>query len=158
MLEVLRLTTSGTASHVGLRERMWSSGTRARRLLPVVFIHGPVLAFLLTGTVVVERIFALPGLGNYLIQASLNRDEPLILGIVSSRRDYFSADESPGGHRLRLSGSEDSLLRATTYLSARRACGSAASQCGKALRYRRTLIEARLRPCQTGGVAQVQTD
>jgi oligopeptide transport system permease protein len=32
---------------------------------------------------VVERIFALPGLGNYFINASLNRDEPLIVGIVT---------------------------------------------------------------------------
>ena len=35
------------------------------------------------GTVVVERIFALPGLGNYFINANLNRDEPLIIGIVA---------------------------------------------------------------------------
>jgi len=33
--------------------------------------------------IVVEQIFALPGLGNYFIQASLNRDEPLIIGIVA---------------------------------------------------------------------------
>jgi oligopeptide transport system permease protein len=32
---------------------------------------------------VVERIFILPGLGNYFLQASLNRDEPLIIGIVA---------------------------------------------------------------------------
>ena len=36
-------------------------------LMPVVSYTGPALAFLLTGTVVVERIFALPGLGNYFI-------------------------------------------------------------------------------------------
>jgi oligopeptide transport system permease protein len=36
-----------------------------------------------SGTVVVERIFALPGLGNYFINANLNRDEPLIIGIVA---------------------------------------------------------------------------
>jgi oligopeptide transport system permease protein len=52
-------------------------------LTPVVSFTGPALAFLLTGTVVVERIFALPGLGNYFIQASLNRDEPLIIGVVA---------------------------------------------------------------------------
>ena len=32
---------------------------------------------------VVERIYALPGLGNYFINANLNRDEPLIIGIVA---------------------------------------------------------------------------
>ena len=41
------------------------------------------LAAVLTGTVVVERIFAVPGLGNYFINANLNRDEPLIIGIVA---------------------------------------------------------------------------
>ena len=55
----------------------------AADLMPVVSYTGPALAFLLTGTVVVERIFILPGLGNYFIQASLNRDEPLIIGIVA---------------------------------------------------------------------------
>jgi ABC-type dipeptide/oligopeptide/nickel transport system permease component len=52
-------------------------------LLPVVSFSGPALAYLVTGTVVVERIFALPGLGNYFINANLNRDEPLIIGIVA---------------------------------------------------------------------------
>ncbi len=52
-------------------------------LMPVVSYTGPALAFLVTGTVVIERIFVLPGLGSYFIQASLNRDEPLILGIVA---------------------------------------------------------------------------
>ena len=51
-------------------------------LLPVVSFSGPALAILVTGTVVVERIFAIPGVGNYFINANLNRDEPLILGIV----------------------------------------------------------------------------
>ena len=52
-------------------------------LLPVVSFSGPALAILVTGTVVVERIFAMPGVGNYFINANLNRDEPLILGIVA---------------------------------------------------------------------------
>ena len=52
-------------------------------LLPVVSFSGPALAFLITGTVVVEKIFALPGLGNYFINACFNRDEPLIIGIVA---------------------------------------------------------------------------
>jgi oligopeptide transport system permease protein len=51
--------------------------------MPVVSFTGPALAVLVTGTVVVERIFALPGLGNYFINANLNRDEPLIIGIVA---------------------------------------------------------------------------
>jgi oligopeptide transport system permease protein len=84
MLEVLRSNYIRTARAKGLSE--WKVVTRhALRggLLPVVSFSGPALAFLLTGTVVVERIFALPGLGNYFINANLNRDEPLIIGIVA---------------------------------------------------------------------------
>jgi oligopeptide transport system permease protein len=84
MLEVLRSNYIRTARAKGLSE--WKIITRhALRggLLPVVSFSGPALAFLLTGTVVVERIFALPGLGNYFINANLNRDEPLIIGIVA---------------------------------------------------------------------------
>lgn len=84
MLEVLRSNYIRTARAKGLSE--WKVITRhALRggLLPVVSFSGPALAFLLTGTVVVERIFALPGLGNYFINANLNRDEPLIIGIVA---------------------------------------------------------------------------
>lgn len=84
MLEVLRSDYIRTARAKGLRERDVVIRHALRGgLMPVVSFTGPALAFLLTGTVVVEKIFALPGLGNYLIQASLNRDEPLILGIVS---------------------------------------------------------------------------
>ena len=84
MLEVLRSDYIRTARAKGLREKdvVIRHALRAG-LMPVISFTGPALAFLLTGTVVVERIFALPGLGNYFIQASLNRDEPLIIGIVA---------------------------------------------------------------------------
>ena len=84
MLEVMRSDYIRTARAKGLSE-----GAVVRRhalrggLLPVVSFSGPALAFLITGTVVVERVFSLPGLGNYFINANLNRDEPLILGIVA---------------------------------------------------------------------------
>jgi oligopeptide transport system permease protein len=84
MLEVLRSNYIRTARAKGLPERqiLFRHALRGG-LLPVVSFSGPALAFLLTGTVVVERIFALPGLGNYFINANLNRDEPLIIGIVA---------------------------------------------------------------------------
>jgi oligopeptide transport system permease protein len=84
MLEVLRADYVRTARAKGLPERavLWRHVLRGG-ILPVVSFSGPALAFLITGTVVVERIFALPGLGNYFINANLNRDEPLILGIVA---------------------------------------------------------------------------
>ncbi|MCA1618860.1 MAG: ABC transporter permease subunit [Acidobacteria bacterium] len=84
MLEVLRSDYIRTARAKGLTERQVVMRHALRGgLLPVVSFTGPALAILITGTVVVERIFALPGLGNYFINANLNRDEPLILGIVA---------------------------------------------------------------------------
>ncbi|HET9478160.1 MAG TPA: ABC transporter permease subunit [Pyrinomonadaceae bacterium] len=84
MLEVLRSDYIRTARAKGLSEKGVVIKHALRGgLMPVVSYTGPALAFLLTGTVGVEQIFALPGLGNYFIQASLNRDEPLIIGIVA---------------------------------------------------------------------------
>jgi oligopeptide transport system permease protein len=84
MLEVLRSDYIRTARAKGLSEKDVVIRHALRGgLMPVISYTGPALAFLLTGTVVVEKIFALPGLGNYFIQASLNRDEPLIIGIVA---------------------------------------------------------------------------
>jgi len=84
MLEVLRSDYIRTARAKGLSEANVVIHHALRGgLMPVVSYTGPALAFLLTGTVVIEKIFALPGLGNYFIQASLNRDEPLIIGIVA---------------------------------------------------------------------------
>ena len=84
MLEVLRSDYIRTARAKGLSERKVIMRHALRGgLLPVVSFTGPALAILISGTVVVERIFAMPGLGNYFINANLNRDEPLIIGIVA---------------------------------------------------------------------------
>ncbi|HEX8853253.1 MAG TPA: ABC transporter permease subunit [Pyrinomonadaceae bacterium] len=84
MLEVLRADYIRTARAKGLTEKQVVMRHALRGgLLPVVSFTGPALAFLITGTVVVERVYALPGLGNYFINANLNRDEPLIIGIVA---------------------------------------------------------------------------
>lgn len=84
MLEVLRADYVRTARAKGLNERQVVFRHVLRGgLLPVVSFTGPALAILITGTVVVERIFALPGLGNYFINANFARDEPLIIGIVA---------------------------------------------------------------------------
>lgn len=84
MLEVMRSDYIRTARAKGLSESQVIFRHALRGgLLPVVSFSGPALAFLITGTVVVERVFALPGLGNYFINACFNRDEPLIIGIVA---------------------------------------------------------------------------
>ena len=84
MLEVLRSDYIRTARAKGLSE--WHVVTRhALRggLMPVISFTGPALAQLLAGTVVVEKIFAMPGMGNVFIQSIFNRDEPLTLGVVA---------------------------------------------------------------------------
>jgi oligopeptide transport system permease protein len=84
MLEVMRSDYIRTARAKGLDETtvLLKHGLRGG-IIPVVSYTGPALAALLAGTVVVERIFSIPGLGNIFIQAVLNRDEPLVLGIVA---------------------------------------------------------------------------
>ena len=51
-------------------------------MLPVLSYMGPAIAAVLTGSVVVEEIFGIPGLGQYFIGGALNRDYTLVLGIV----------------------------------------------------------------------------
>ena len=84
MLEVLRSDYIRTARAKGLSEsKVLFRHALKGGLIPVVSYSGPALAALLAGTVVVERVFAIPGLGNIFIQSVLNRDEPLTLGIVA---------------------------------------------------------------------------
>ena len=51
-------------------------------LIPVVTVMGPITAFLITGSFVVEHIFAIPGIGRFFVLAVSNRDYPLIMGIT----------------------------------------------------------------------------
>lgn len=84
MLEVLRKDYVRTARAKGLSERVVVMRHALRGgILPVVSFTGPALAFIVGGTVVVERVFSLPGMGTYLINAALNRDEPLLLGLAA---------------------------------------------------------------------------
>lgn len=51
-------------------------------LVPVVSYLGPAVAALVTGSVVIEQIYGLPGLGRFFVQGALNRDYTLVMGIV----------------------------------------------------------------------------
>ena len=51
-------------------------------LLPVISYLGPAFAGVITGSVVVEQIFAIPGIGRYFVQGALNRDYTLVTGVV----------------------------------------------------------------------------
>lgn len=84
MLEVMRSDYIRTARAKGLDEKTVLLRHAIRGgLIPVISFTGPALAALLAGTVVVERVFAIPGLGNIFINSVLNRDETLTLGIVA---------------------------------------------------------------------------
>jgi oligopeptide transport system permease protein len=83
MLETLRADYVRTARAKGLKETAVVVRHALRgALLPVVSFTGPALALLLGGAIVVERVFALGGLGRLFIEASNNRDYTLTLGIV----------------------------------------------------------------------------
>jgi len=83
MLEVVRADYVRLARAKGLSEplivfrHMLPGG-----LLPVVTFLGPAVANLLVGSVVVEKIFATPGIGPYFVDAAFNRDYFLVMGIV----------------------------------------------------------------------------
>lgn len=82
-LEVFRANFIRTAMARGLgwRRVLWSHALRPI-LLPVVSYIGPAAAFVVTGSLVVETVFGLPGTGRYLVQGAINRDYPLIMGMV----------------------------------------------------------------------------
>ena len=51
-------------------------------LIPVVSFLGPAAAGILTGSLVIEQVFAIPGLGSHFVQSALHRDYPLSMGVV----------------------------------------------------------------------------
>jgi len=83
MIESLRSNHIRTARSLGLSQ--WSVVVRhALRgaLLPIISYAGPAAAALLTGSIIVETIFAIPGVGRYFVDAALNRDYTLVMGTV----------------------------------------------------------------------------
>lgn len=83
MIETLRQNYIRTARAKGLTERnvVWAHALKAAAL-PVVSYLGPAAASVVTGSIVIEQIFQLPGMGRFFIQGAINRDYPLVLGIV----------------------------------------------------------------------------
>jgi len=82
-LEVFRANfiRACVARGLGYRRILWSHALRPT-LLPVVSYIGPATAFVVTGSLVVETVFGLPGTGRYLVQGAINRDYPLVMGMV----------------------------------------------------------------------------
>jgi len=83
MIEVLRSNYIRTAKAKGIPNRIILFRHAIRpAILPVISYLGPATAGIITGSVVVEQIFSLPGLGSYLVKGALNRDYTLVLGSV----------------------------------------------------------------------------
>lgn len=83
MLEMLGADFVRTARAKGLRERLVVTRHALKgALLPVISFLGPATAAVATGSVVVETIFDIPGIGRYFVQGALNRDYPLVMGVM----------------------------------------------------------------------------
>jgi oligopeptide transport system permease protein len=83
MIEVLRSNFVRTARAKGLPEKVVILRHALKpALLPVVSYLGPSTAAVITGSVVIEQIFGVPGLGRYFVQGALNRDYTLVMGVV----------------------------------------------------------------------------
>ena len=83
MIEVLRSNPIRTARAKGLPEHtVILRHAMKPALLPVISFLGPATAGIITGSVVIEQIFGIPGIGRYFVQGALNRDYTLVMGVV----------------------------------------------------------------------------
>jgi oligopeptide transport system permease protein len=83
MIEVLRSQFIRTAKAQGLPTyKIILRHALKPALLPVVSYLGPATAAVITGSVVIEQIFGVPGLGRFFVQGALNRDYTLVMGVV----------------------------------------------------------------------------
>jgi len=83
MLEVLSLDYIRTARSKGLKERIVVAKHAFKNaLIPLVTVAGMQFGFLLGGTVIIETVFAWPGVGRLVVQAIFNRDYPLVQAVV----------------------------------------------------------------------------
>lgn len=83
MIEVLRSNYVRTARAKGLPERLVITRHALRSaILPLISYLGPATAGIVTGSLVIEQIFNLPGIGKYFINGALQRDYTLVMGVV----------------------------------------------------------------------------
>jgi ABC-type dipeptide/oligopeptide/nickel transport system permease component len=85
MLEVVRQDYIRTARAKGLAEQVVIVRHALRNaLIPVVTILGPLVVGIITGSVVIENIFGIPGLGKEFVQSILNRDYNIVIGVFTA--------------------------------------------------------------------------
>jgi len=83
MLEVLRSNFVRTARAKGLSSfKVMTRHVMRAGLLPLVSYLGPAAAALMTGSLVIERIYGLPGIGRYFVEGAINRDYTVVMGVI----------------------------------------------------------------------------
>jgi len=83
MLEVLRQDYVRTARANGIREyKVIAKHAVKNALIPVVTYLGPMIAAIMTGSFVIEKIFAIPGMGRYYVESVTNRDYTVLMGMT----------------------------------------------------------------------------
>ncbi|MGL4489461.1 MAG: ABC transporter permease, partial [Rhizobiaceae bacterium] len=83
IIEVMNANYIRTARAKGIGTRLTVMRHAIKpALMPVVSYLGPAASYLLTGSLVVETTFGLPGIGRYFVTAALNRDYGMVLGTV----------------------------------------------------------------------------
>ena len=83
MLDVMRQDYIRTARAKGLQERVvLIRHTLRNALIPVITVAGPELAFLISGSFIIENLFSIPGIGRLFVQGVFNRDYGLIMGSI----------------------------------------------------------------------------
>jgi oligopeptide transport system permease protein len=83
MIEALRTNYVRTAraKGIGARRVIWKHALTGA-MLPVIAYLGPATAITVTGSVVIEQIFGIPGIGRYFVEGASNRDYPLVMGVT----------------------------------------------------------------------------
>jgi len=83
MIEALRTNYVRTAraKGIGARRVVWRHALTGA-MLPVIAYLGPATAITVTGSVVIEQIFGIPGIGRYFVEGAANRDYPLVMGVT----------------------------------------------------------------------------
>ena len=90
MLEVLRQDYIRTARANGIKEyKVIGKHAIKNALIPVVTYLGPMVAAILTGSFVIEKIFAIPGMGRYFVESITNRDYTTIMGMTVFYASFY---------------------------------------------------------------------
>ncbi len=83
MIEVLRSNYVRTARAKGLPERLAILRHSLKpALVPVLSYLGPAVAGIITGSIVIEQTFNIPGIGRHFVQGAINRDYPMVMGVT----------------------------------------------------------------------------